>query len=60
MPSPIWWSGRSQEVRYKCLVWNGTGGLISQSMENVESLVKLLIDIQNRSNVTASVAVVGC
>ena len=27
-------------------------------MENVESLIKLLIDIQNRSNVTASVAVV--
>ena len=50
----------SQEIWHKSLVWNGTGGLVSQSVEDVEGPLKLVIHIQNGSNVTASVAVVGC
>ena len=50
----------SQEIRHKSLVWDGTGGLISQSMENVEGSGQFVVDVQNRSDISASVAIVWC
>jgi hypothetical protein len=48
----------SQEIRHKSLVWNGTRGLISQSMEDVESSLQFVVHVEDRGNVAASVAVV--
>jgi len=50
----------SQEVRHKCLVWNSSGCLVSQGVEDVESLFKFVADVQDRSYVSASVAIVWC
>lgn len=50
----------SQEIWHKSLVWDGTGCLISQSVEDVESLLKLVIDVEDGGNITTSVAVVRC
>ena len=48
----------SQEVWDQGLVRDSTSGLISQSVENIKGLLKLVVDIQNGSNITTSVAVV--
>jgi hypothetical protein len=48
----------SQEVWYQGLVRDGTSGLVSQSVEDIKGFLKLVVDIQNGSNVTASVAVI--
>jgi hypothetical protein len=50
----------SQEVRHKGLVWNSTSGLISQSMEDFKGSYELVVHIQDRCDITTSVAVVWC
>ena len=48
----------SQEVRHKGLVWNSTSGLISQGMEDFKGSYELVVHIQDRCNITTSVAIV--
>jgi len=50
----------SQEVRHKGLVWNSTSGLISKGMEDFKGSYELVVHIQDRCNITASVAIVWC
>jgi hypothetical protein len=50
----------SQEVRHKGLVWNSTSGLISQGMEDFKGSYELVVHIQDRCNITTSVAIVWC
>ena len=49
----------SQEVRNKGLVWDGPRSLISQGVEGLERVLEFVVHVENRGDVTASVAVVG-
>lgn len=64
MSPPESWGGSaaaghsSQEVRNKGLIRNGPRGLISQSVEGLERVLELFVDVEEGGDVATSVAVV--
>ena len=48
----------SQEIRNNCFVWNGSCCLVSQCVESLEWVFELFVDVQERGDVTTSVAIV--